>query len=136
MRESVHIAVSAGANGFAEDKDEARELRKNEIMPALLANKRVVLDFCGVTSSTQSFVHALIREPLQKIGEGVLERLEFRSCAPQIKSLVELVVDYSLSGFGAAPSVPVNIANEAAGRKRKTSEKPVSSRPSRRRKAH
>jgi STAS-like domain of unknown function (DUF4325) len=104
MSNVVEVKVT-GVDGFAENKDDARTIRKTHILPALRAGKRVVINFDGITSSTQSFVHALIGEPLQKDGESVLNRLEFRSCAQQIKSLVELVVDYSLSGFGATPPV-------------------------------
>jgi len=99
MSEKIEVKIEAGSNGFAEDKDAAKYLRRQLIMPALALDKKVILDFSAVTSSTQSFVHALIGEPLQKSGETVLEKIEFRSCAPQIKSLVQLVVDYTLGGF-------------------------------------
>jgi|SRR5208337_3560075 len=99
MNQHVEVKIEAGTRGFAEDKDAAKQLRKEVIMPALAADKTVIVDFSAVTSSTQSFVHALVGEPLQKIGETVLEKIEFRSCAPQIKSLVQLVVDYTLGGF-------------------------------------
>ncbi len=112
MSGNVEVRVNAGANGFAEDKDSAKELRKEVIMPSLLANKTVILNFCGVTSSTQSFIHALIAEPLQKMGEGVLRRLEFRSCAPQVKNLVELVVDYSLGGFSTGGPMQIGASIE------------------------
>jgi STAS-like domain of unknown function (DUF4325) len=99
MSEQIEVKIEAGSKGFAEDKDGAKLLRRQVIMPALAVGKKVILDFSAVTSSTQSFVHALVGEPLQKIGEAVLEEIEFRSCAPQIKSLVQLVVDYTLGGF-------------------------------------
>ena len=99
MIQEIKVKIDAGAKGFAEDKDAAKQLRRQIIMPALAEEKKVILDFSSVTSSTQSFVHALVGEPLQKRGEGVLEQIEFRSCAPQIKSLVQLVVDYTLGGF-------------------------------------
>lgn len=121
MSDSVELRVNGGVKGFAEDKDEARALRRNYIMPALRARKKVILNFSRVTSSTQSFVHALIGEPLQKIGEPVLNQIEFRSCGPQIKSLVELVVDYSLSGFGATPSA----VQVETGPSKRSVEKPV-----------
>jgi hypothetical protein len=129
MSEQVEVRVNAGANGFAEDKDSAKELRKTVIMPSLLSRKIVILDFCGVTSSTQSFVHALIAEPLQKMGEDVLSRLEFRSCAPQVKNLVELVVDYSLGGFSTGSPMQVG-----TGPKKKPSERPVVVKKKRKRK--
>jgi hypothetical protein len=99
MNERVEVKIEAGTKGFAEDKDAAKQLRKQVIMPALAEGNKVVIDFSDVTASTQSFVHALVGEPLQKIGEPVLENIEFHSCAPQIKSLVQLVVDYTLGGF-------------------------------------
>lgn len=84
---------------FAEDKDAAREIRKSQILPKLDVGESVCLDFNGITASTQSFIHALIGEPLHKYGEGLLDRVEFRNCKPQVKSVIEIVVDYSLGGF-------------------------------------
>ncbi len=104
MNNSIEVKLQAGIRGFAEDKDEAKRLRVETILPALLKDQRVILNFKYVKYSTQSFVHALVGEPLQKFGEAVLERLEFRSCAPQVKSLVQLVVDYSLGGFSTDSS--------------------------------
>jgi len=132
MNERIEVKVSSGVNGFAEDKDAAKELRKTVILPALLKNSTVILDFSGITSSTQSFVHALIGEPLQKIGENVLSRLEFRSCAPQIKSLVGLVVDYSLGGFSTVAADPMEVGT---GPKKKPSERPVTGKAHRKRKS-
>jgi hypothetical protein len=96
---SVHIELSASSTGFAEDKDLARDLREREILPALERSDRVVLDFSRVNYATQSYIHALIGEPLKKYGEDALESLEFKGCSPQLKSLITLVVDYSLGGF-------------------------------------
>lgn len=111
------VKVPTGTKGFSEDKDAAKKIRTEIIMPSLYENKTVVLDFSGVTSSTQSFVHALVHEPLQKFGEAALSKLEFRSCAPQIKSLVQLVVDYSFGGFSISPM-------EVAGVKKSPSAEP------------
>lgn len=109
MNSPIEVRVRAGTKGFAEDKDEARRLRTDTIMPALGLDRMVIIDFRGVTSSTQSFVHALVGEPLQKFGEAALQRLEFRSCAPQVRSLVELVVDYSLGGFRTGATEPMEV---------------------------
>jgi len=99
MRPLVIKLKSGIIGGFIDDKDRAREIRVNTIMPAIESNRRVIIDFCNVQTSTQSFVHALIGEVLGKFKEPVLERLEFRHCSRQLKTLVELVVDYSLGGF-------------------------------------
>jgi hypothetical protein len=96
---SIDIILESGADGFAENKDEARSVRLGRVLPALEHGEKVALDFGAVRYATQSFVHALIGEALQKYGEAVLESIEFRNCSPQVKSVIELVVGYSLSGF-------------------------------------
>lgn len=96
---TMKIKLTAGIGGFAEDKDYARDLRRKKILPALDCGEQVSLDFGLVKYATQSFIHALIGEALKKYGEAVLDRLEFQRCTPQIQSVIELVVDYSLGGF-------------------------------------
>ena len=101
----IKIELKASASGFAEDKEDAKAIRINQILPSLDKGDAVVLDFSKVKYATQSYIHALIGEPLRRFKEVALARLEFKNCSPQLKSLVELVVDYSLGGF-SEESVP------------------------------
>jgi hypothetical protein len=93
------IQLPPGIVGFAEDKDQARSIRLAMLLPALDQGEEVVLDFRDVKYATQSFIHALLSEALHKYGEDLLDRVEFRNCTPQLRSVIELVVDYSLGGF-------------------------------------
>lgn len=95
------VTLTANDSGFAEDKDAAKTTRVNTILPVLEAGGTVVLDFKAVSYATQSYIHALIGEPLKKYQDQALARLEFKNCSPQLKSLISLVVDYSLGGFAA-----------------------------------
>jgi hypothetical protein len=99
---SILIKLEPELAGFAEDKGYARQIRIRELLPALDRGETVTLDFSRVVYTTQSFVHTLIGEALAKHGEQALQQLEFRQCSPQVRSVVELVVDYSLSGFPAS----------------------------------
>lgn len=103
MTEIIKLEPDVG--GFAEDKDQARNLRISKVLPALDRGESVVFDFSEVRYATQSYVHALIGEALQKFGEPLLERVEFRGCSPQLQSLIKLVVDYSLGGFPEAKAL-------------------------------
>lgn len=96
---SSSIKIDCGISGFAEDKEWARRVRTNQLIPALDRGEAVTLDFADVSYTTQSFVHALIGEALGKFGEQALELLEFKRCSPQVRSVIELVVEYSFSGF-------------------------------------
>jgi hypothetical protein len=110
MRKQV-ISIPAEVSGFQEDKDLAKEIRRLKFLPALENNGQVVLDFSKVETATQSFVHALIGEALKQYGEDVLDRIDFRNCSPQLKSIIELVVNYSLGGFGQVTGVPQSASN-------------------------
>ena len=93
------VELQPGIVGFAEDKEQAKSIRIGTILPALERGENVVLDFKQVRYATQSFIHALLGEALYKYRETLLDRIEFRNCTPQLQSVIELVVDYSLGGF-------------------------------------
>ena len=84
------------AGSFAENKDIAAQIRNNEIIPAFNRGDEIEIDFTGVTLTTQSFIHALISEPLRKNGEDTLDYLSFRGCNNAIKGIIETVVQYVL----------------------------------------
>jgi len=81
---------------FGSNKDVATDLRLKEILPHLAKHEEVILDFAGVEAGTQSLVHALIAEPLQLYGKDTLKLLRFKSASPIMKTLISLVIDYTL----------------------------------------
>jgi hypothetical protein len=99
------INLEADSSGFAEDKDRARSIRQSSILPTLDKGEIIVLDFGDIKFATQSFVHALIGESLQKHGESALSLIEFKNCSSQMRGLIELVVGYSLGGFALEKSL-------------------------------
>lgn len=101
----ISIKLGPAADGFLEDKEFAGSLRKKRLLPALAKGETVVIDFGGVNYATQSFVHALIGEALHRYGEDALKLIEFKNCSAQLRSLVELVVDYTLGGFATEEAV-------------------------------
>jgi hypothetical protein len=93
------IRLTPGIEGFAEDKNQARAIRTQKLLPALEKGESIVIDFEQVKYATQSFIHALLGEPLNRYRESLLDRVEFKNCSPQLQSVIEIVVDYSLGGF-------------------------------------
>ena len=79
---------------FAENKDLARDIRLNKIIPTLEQKEKVVLDFKGITSTTQSFIHALISDLIRKYGNDVLDDIFFKNCNEQIQKIITIVVEY------------------------------------------
>lgn len=90
------IALAAVVGTFAEDKDAAAKLRREEILPTLAAGDTMEIDFAEVSLTTQSFVHALISEALRQHGEEALARVQFKNCETAPRGIIETVVQYVL----------------------------------------
>lgn len=95
----MEVLVSDFAGTFAENKDVARHLRKTFIEPTLAARETVVLDFSDVTGATQSFIHALISQPIRDYGDGLFDSLFFKNCSPLVKEVIEIVAEYMQESF-------------------------------------
>ncbi len=88
------VNVFSRTGRFAENKDAAREIRINEILPAIESNEGVVLDFEGVEGTTQSFIHAMISDVIRRKGTDVLDKIFFKNCNETVKKIIDIVVDY------------------------------------------
>lgn len=93
-----HIEIITYTGDFAENKDIARELRLEQILPELEKGGQVVLDFKGITAATQSFVHALISDVIRKYTDEVYDSIEFRHCSPSVQQIIGIVADYMEDG--------------------------------------
>jgi hypothetical protein len=89
-----HIKLTKKVGTFAENKDIARDIRLKDIIPALDKGDSVILDFEGIDSATQSFIHALISDLFRKYGNEVLDKVEFKSCNEITRELISIVTDY------------------------------------------
>lgn len=90
----IEIKMLKYVGSFAENKDIARDIRLNQIIPAIEKNKEVILNFEGIEAVTQSFIHALISDLLRKYGSEVLTIISFKNCNEAIKKIISIVVDY------------------------------------------
>jgi hypothetical protein len=107
------VKVFEAAGDFAENKDVARKLRTEQLMPALDSGQKVIVDFEGVSLSTQSFIHALISDALRKHGASVLDNIQFRKCNRAVQALIATVCDYMQDSTHAE-----EVKNSAKGAKR------------------
>jgi hypothetical protein len=93
------IDIFEKAGVFAENKDIARDIRTQEIIPALESGEKLTLNFDRVGSTTQSFIHALISDAIRKFGNDALDEITFKSCNKNIQQLVKIVVEYMQEGI-------------------------------------
>lgn len=90
----IEIKLLPKIGVFAENKDIARDIRVNELIPLLEKGEVVVLDFQGIDGTTQSFVHALISDLIRKFGIEVLDKVLFKNCTKNVQKIIKIVVDY------------------------------------------
>lgn len=88
------IKIFDKTGAFAGNKDIARDIRLNEILPCITDEDKVVLDFQGVESATQSFIHALISDVIRQRGIKVLDKLYFKNCSETIQKIISIVTEY------------------------------------------
>jgi len=90
----IEIELFPIVGNFAENKDRARDIRVDRILPSLQNGEEVILDFENVGSATQSFIHALISDLIRKYGGDVLYLLKFKNCNENIQKIISMVVEY------------------------------------------
>lgn len=88
------VLVVKETGTFAENKDVARKIREQHITPALMKNEEILLDFQSVTGATQSFIHALISDPMRKFGTDSLDLIIFKNCTTLVKEIITTVTEY------------------------------------------
>lgn len=88
------IAVYKVAGEFAENKDIAKKWREEIILPTLAQNKEIEIDFSKVTGVTQSFIHALVSEPIRKYRNSAFDNLIFLNANGIIQQIITTVYHY------------------------------------------
>jgi hypothetical protein len=79
---------------FGENKDKAKKLRIEEIMPALSEGREVILDFDGVDGATQSFIHAFVAGPIREFGSKAFDNLAYKNTNDDVKEIISIVYRY------------------------------------------
>ena len=92
MKKIINMRRLAG--DFAENKDIAKKLRIEKIMPALSKGGEVILDFDGVGGATQSFIHALISDPIRELKDTTFNNLAYKNTNDDIREIISIVYRY------------------------------------------
>lgn len=92
MKKSIKMLKITG--NFAENKDIAKKLRIEQIMPALSKGNEVILDFNGISGATQSFIHALISDPIRKLRSVAFSHLVYKNANEDIREIISIVYHY------------------------------------------
>ena len=89
----IEIILYEKVGNFAENKDIAKSIRTEEVLPRL-DKEEVTFDFDREDGETQSFIHALISDLIRKKGIQILDKIFFKNCNETIKEIINIVVEY------------------------------------------
>lgn len=92
MKKTIKLHPVVG--DFAENKDLAKKLRLEEILPALSSNRIVILDFKNISGATQSFIHALISDAIREFRNIAFDNLIFKNANKDIREITSIVYRY------------------------------------------
>ena len=79
---------------YGENKDMAKQIRVDNILPSLKKEEEITIDFERVTGVTQSFIHALLADPIRKYPEIIFDKITFKNCTDSVKVVIEIVEEY------------------------------------------
>ena len=92
MRININLHKLVG--DFAENKETAKKIRVEQIMPALSRGQEVVINFKGLSGATQSFIHALISDPIREFADVAYSNLLYEDANDDIKEIIGIVYRY------------------------------------------
>lgn len=91
--EALHILVAVAS----EDTAAAQAYSMNVLQPRLLERRSITLDFRNMRVCTQSFLHALLHQPV-RLAWALKVPMFVVNAAPAVRAQLELVEGYSLGG--------------------------------------
>lgn len=91
---SKNIAMKELAGVFAENKDIAKKIRLEVLFPYLSKGHEVIVDFSGVSGATQSFIHALISDPIRELRDVAFDKLIYKNANEDIQAVISIVYGY------------------------------------------
>jgi len=92
MKKTIKLGKLAGE--FGENKDIAKQVRIRELMPNLSKGNEIVIDFSGMTGATQSFIHALISDPIRQFNDRAFDAISYKNTNSDIREIISIVYRY------------------------------------------
>lgn len=88
------ITMHKEVGSFAENKELAKKIREEIILPMLAKGEKITLDFNKVDGATQSFIHALISEAIREYGELAYENIQYKNTNDDVQEVIRIVYRY------------------------------------------
>ncbi len=99
----VTVTIRPTVSHLAEDKDAARRVRDELLLPEVRAGRPVCVDLREPRVATHTFVHALLYEVIGQAGADAARLIHVHARERQIKDVVRLVAQYARDDAAGHP---------------------------------
>ena len=99
------IAVEPDAGIIASDRNRARTIAVEQLVPALRRGESVSIHFTRTRYATQAFCHGLLVSACEEFGAALLEQVRFIACSNQVMTVLRMALEYGLRQ-AAVPEQP------------------------------
>lgn len=80
-----------------ENKDLAKKIRDNYLLPALAENKTITIDFEDIVFATDSVLNAMLATPIRQLGLAAYKKIKVINLASDIRVMVDFIFDDNTS---------------------------------------
>ncbi len=94
---NLYINIRNYFGRYAEDKDLAKKIRDEKLLPALAENKTLTIDFDEIVSAPHSLLNAMLATPVERIGLAAYKKIKIINAAPEIRETLDFIFDDNTS---------------------------------------
>lgn len=94
---NLYISVRNYFGKYAEDKDLAKKIRDEKLLPALAENKSLTIDFEEILSAPHSLLNAMLATPIERLGLSAYKKIKVINAAPEIRETLDFIFDDNTS---------------------------------------
>ncbi len=95
--ERITISIQTYFGKYAEDKDKAKKIRDEKLLPALAENKSLIMDFEDIISAPHSLLNAMLATPIERLGLAAYKKIKIINAAPDIRETLDFIFDDNTS---------------------------------------
>lgn len=92
-KNQYYVSIFNYFGSYAENKDMAKTIRDEKIIPEIKNNKKIILDFDNVKQAPHSFLNALLATSISELGMQSYKRIKYINETREIKGTLEYIFD-------------------------------------------
>lgn len=94
---TLYVSVRNYFGRYAEDKDLAKKIRDEKLLPAVAESKTLTIDFEDILSAPHSLLNAMLATPIERLGLSAYKKIKIINAAPEIRETLDFIFDDNTS---------------------------------------